>query len=165
MKPELVDATLKRKQEERRRQEMVELQQEMGIQVSNHQQQQRQQPRNGVQQLLQAQQVLAAVQGIQHPHSSVDPLAATEQGDRPDEALLYQALEGKKKVLLELRQDTVASPRPQLQQQQAQQVQVQEQLHQQVEQHQQQQQAVLFTSKSLSFCKTHANTKWTICKI
>ena len=72
-------------QEERRRQEMVELQQEMGIQVikdgfiphkqfdkkqktasflvnnltpkvSNHQQQQRQQPRNGVQQLLQAQQ-------------------------------------------------------------------------------------------------------------
>ena len=35
-------------------------------------------------------QVLAAVQGIQHPHSSVDPLAASEQGDRPDEALLYQ---------------------------------------------------------------------------
>merc|ERR1719210_737156 len=110
---------------------MVELQQEMGIQVSN-QQQQRQQPRNGVQQLLQAQQVLAAVQGIQHPHSSVDPLAASEQGDRPDEALLYQALEGKKKVLLELRQDTVASPRPQPQHLQVQQVQVQEQLHQQV---------------------------------
>ena len=93
-------------------------------------------------------QVLAAVQGIQHPHSSVDPLAASEQGDRPDEALLYQvtrltflmplssnpkALEGKKKVLLELRQDTVASPRPQQQQH------VQEQFHQQVEQHQQQQ--------------------------
>ena len=96
-------------------------------------------------------QVLAAVQGIQHPHSSVDPLAASEQGDRPDEALLYQviipgstfqnevllnpcqALEGKKKVLLELRQDTVTSPRPQQQQQ------VQEQIHQQVEQHQQQQ--------------------------
>merc|ERR1719234_1787828 len=137
MKPELVDATLKRKQEERRRQEMVELQQEMGIQVSNQQQPQRQQARNGVQQLLQAQQVLAAVQGIQHPHSSVDPLAASEQGDRPDEALLYQALEGKKKVLLELRQDTVTSPRPQQQQQQ-----VQEQLHQQVEQHQQQQQVI-----------------------
>ena len=94
-------------------------------------------------------QVLAAVQGIQHPHSSVDPLAASEQGDRPDEALLYQviipwhlnsillnlcqALEGKKKVLLELRQDTVTSPRPQQQQQ------VQEQIHQQAEQHQQQQ--------------------------
>ena len=93
--------------------------------------------------------MLAAVQGIQHPHSSVDPLAASEQGDRPDEALLYQviipwhlnsillnlcqALEGKKKVLLELRQDTVTSPRPQQQQQ------VQEQLHHQVEQHQQQQ--------------------------
>ena len=92
--------------------------------------------------------MLAAVQGIQHPHSSVDPLAASEQGDRPDEALLYQvtrltflmplssnrkALEGKKKVLLELRQDTVASPRPQQQQH------VQEQFHQQVEQHQQQQ--------------------------
>ena len=91
-------------------------------QVSN-QQQHRQQPRNGVQQLLQAQQVslskviaaaessykcrpgtgmsfslerilqvLAAVQGIQHPHSSVDPLAASEQGDRPDEALLYQVI-------------------------------------------------------------------------
>lgn len=145
MKPELVDATLKRKQEERRRQEMVELQQEMGIQVSN-QQQHRPQPRNGVQQLLQAQQVLAAVQGIQHPHSSVDPLAASEQGDRPDEALLYQALEGKKKVLLELRQDTVASPRPQQQQH------VQEQFHQQVEQHQQQQvihQAVLEEQVSL----------------
>jgi len=124
---------------------MVELQQEMGIQVSN-QQQHRQQPRNGVQQLLQAQQVLAAVQGIQHPHSSVDPLAASEQGDRPDEALLYQALEGKKKVLLELRQDTVTSPRPQQQQQ------VQEQIHQQVEQHQQQQviqQAVLEEQVSL----------------
>jgi len=144
MKPELVDATLKRKQEERRRQEMVELQHEMGIQVSN-QQQHRQQPRNGVQQLLQAQQVLAAVQGIQHPHSSVDPLAASEQGDRPDEALLYQALEGKKKVLLELRQDTVTSPRPQQQQQ------VQEQLHQQVEQQQQQviQQTVLEEQVSL----------------
>lgn len=93
--------------------------------------------------------MLAAVQGIQHPHSSVDPLAASEQGDRPDEALLYQviipwhlnsillnlcqALEGKKKVLLELRQDTVTSPRPQQQQQ------VQEQIHQQAEQHQQQQ--------------------------
>ena len=37
-------------------------------------------------------QVLAAVQGIQHPHSSVDPLAASEQGDRPDEALLYQVI-------------------------------------------------------------------------
>ena len=113
-------------------------------------------------------QVLAAVQGIQHPHSSVDPLAASEQGDRPDEALLYQviipwhlnsillnlcqALEGKKKVLLELRQDTVASPRPQPQQQQVQQVQqvqVQEQLHQQVEQHQQQQVIYLFVAKSL----------------
>merc|ERR1719495_2785367 len=124
---------------------MVELQQEMGIQVSN-QQQHRQQPRNGVQQLLQAQQVLAAVQGIQHPHSSVDPLAASEQGDRPDEALLYQALEGKKKVLLELRQDTVTSPRPQQQQQ------VQEQIHQQAEHHQQQQviqQAVLEEQVSL----------------
>ena len=112
--------------------------------------------------------MLAAVQGIQHPHSSVDPLAATEQGDRPDEALLYQvlfsfflrslgifqtkpaqALEGKKKVLLELRQDTVASPRPQPQQLQVQQVQVQEQLHQQVEQHQQQQVIYLFVAKSL----------------
>ena len=128
--------------------------------------------------------MLAAVQGIQHPHSSVDPLAASEQGDRPDEALLYQvlfsfflrslgifqtklpqALEGKKKVLLELRQDTVASPRPQPQQQQVQQVQVQEQLHQQVEQHQQQQVIYLLTSKSLYFCKTHASTKLTICKI
>ena len=116
--------------------------------------------------------MLAAVQGIQHPHSSVDPLAASEQGDRPDEALLYQvlfsfflrslgifqtklpqALEGKKKVLLELRQDTVASPRPQPQQLQVQQVQVQEQLHQQVEQHQQQQVIYLFTSKPLSFSK------------
>jgi len=126
---------------------MVELQQEMGIQVSNQQQPQRQQARNGVQQLLQAQQVLAAVQGIQHPHSSVDPLAASEQGDRPDEALLYQALEGKKKVLLELRQDTVTSPRPQQQQQLQQQ-----QVHQQVEQHQQQQviqQAVLEEQVSL----------------
>ena len=112
--------------------------------------------------------MLAAVQGIQHPHSSVDPLAASEQGDRPDEALLYQvlslqvlkslrifkaktpqALEGKKKVLLELRQDTVASPRPQPQQLQVQQVQVQEQLHQQVEQHQQQQVIYLFVAKSL----------------
>ena len=114
--------------------------------------------------------MLAAVQGIQHPHSSVDPLAASEQGDRPDEALLYQvlsllflkslrifkaktpqALEGKKKVLLELRQDTVASPRPQPQPQQlqVQQVQVQEQLHQQVEQHQQQQVIYLFVAKSL----------------
>ena len=115
--------------------------------------------------------MLAAVQGIQHPHSSVDPLAASEQGDRPDEALLYQvlsllflkslrifkaktpqALEGKKKVLLELRQDTVASPRPQPQQQQVQQVQqvqVQEQRLQQVEQHHQQQVIYLFVAKSL----------------
>ena len=52
-------------------------------------------------------------------------------------------------MLLELRQDTVASPRPQPQQQQVQQVQVQEQLHQHVEQHQQQQVIYLFVTKSL----------------
>merc|ERR1712106_776257 len=68
MKPELVDATLKRKQEERRRQEMIDISQEMGIQtvIAGHQEVSRPS-------VPTAEQVLQAVQEIQHPHSDATP--------------------------------------------------------------------------------------------
>jgi len=118
MKPELVDATLKRKQEERRRQEMIDISQEMGIQtvIAGHQEVSRPS-------VPTAEQVLQAVQEIQHPHSDVTPHQAQtspgsilgydtevirQSGDNfvsnsTDSALLYQALGGRRKVQLELR--------------------------------------------------------------
>jgi len=129
MKPELVDATLKRKQEEKRRQELIDIQHEMGIQTVSDQTSQAvtgmiQLQQSGVSagqamQQIQAQQlqqqqahVLQAVQGLQTPlprhmiqqEATSDPPAPVL--DRSDESLLYQlsqALEGRKKVLLELR--------------------------------------------------------------
>jgi len=129
MKPELVDATLKRKQEEKRRQELIDIQHEMGIQTIGDQTSQAvtgmiQLQQSGVSagqaiQQIQAQQlqqqqahVLQAVQGLQTPlprhmvqqEATSDPPAPVL--DRSDESLLYQlsqALEGRKKVLLELR--------------------------------------------------------------
>jgi len=129
MKPELVDATLKRKQEEKRRQELIDIQHEMGIQTVGDQTSQAvtgmiQLQQSGVSagqamQQIQAQHiqqqqahVLQAVQGLQTPlprhmvqqEATSDPPAPVL--DRSDESLLYQlsqALEGRKKVLLELR--------------------------------------------------------------
>jgi len=133
MKPELVDATLKRKQEEKRRQELIDIQHEMGIQTVGDMHSQTSQAVTGMMQLqqggvvqgehvqhvteqalqLQAQHVLQAVQGLQQPlprhlvqqQVVSDPPPALGF-DRSDESLLYQlsqALEGRKKVLLELR--------------------------------------------------------------
>jgi len=133
MKPELVDATLKRKQEEKRRQELIDIQHEMGIQTVGDMQSQTSQAVTGMMQLQQggvsasqalhlqaqagmtmqqqqAQHVLQAVQGLQTPlpRHLVQQEMVTEPPvlDRSDESLLYQlsqALEGRKKVLLELR--------------------------------------------------------------
>eukprot|EP00092_Neocalanus_flemingeri_P020536 GFUD01022249.1.p1 GENE.GFUD01022249.1~~GFUD01022249.1.p1 ORF type:complete len:860 (+),score=226.22 GFUD01022249.1:56-2581(+) len=135
MKPELVDATLKRKQEEKRRQELIDIQHEMGIQTVGDMQSHTSQAVTGMMQLQQggvqaveqseqaqqvmsmqqqAQHVLQAVQGLQQPlprHLVQQQQVASEPPpvlgfDRSDESLLYQlsqALEGRKKVLLELR--------------------------------------------------------------
>jgi len=134
MKPELVDATLKRKQEERRRQELIEIQHEMGIQTVGDMHSQTSQAVTGMMQLqqggvsgshaiqLQAQQaqhVMQAVQGLQTPlprhmvqqEVTSDPPVL----DRSDESLLYQlsqALEGRKKVLLELRNGDQEQQKP-----------------------------------------------------
>jgi len=143
MKPELVDATLKRKQEEKRRQELIDIQQEMGIQTVGDMTNQTSQAVTGMMQLqqggvkaeqLQAQQaislqqqqaqhVLQAVQGLQQPlpRHLVQQQQVSEPPpelgfDRSDESLLYQlsqALEGRKKVLLELRNgESQEKPRP-----------------------------------------------------
>merc|ERR1712106_14127 len=53
MKPELVDATLKRKQEEKRRQELIDIQHEMGIQTVGDMQSQTSQAVTGMMQLQQ----------------------------------------------------------------------------------------------------------------
>ena len=117
MKPELVDATLKRKQEEKRRQELIDIQQEMGIQTVGDMTNQTSQAVTGMMQLqqggvkaeqLQAQQaismqqqqaqhVLQAVQGLQQPlpRHLVQQQQVSEPPpelgfDRSDESLLYQ---------------------------------------------------------------------------
>ena len=112
MKPELVDATLKRKQEEKRRQELIDIQHEMGIQTVSDQTSQAvtgmmQLQQGGVsgshgmqqihtQQVQQQAHVLQAVQGLQTPlprhlvqqEANSDPPAPVL--DRSDESLLYQ---------------------------------------------------------------------------
>lgn len=119
MKPELVDATLKRKQEEKRRQELIDIQHEMGIQtveemnshtqaVSGMIQLQQGGPVEMQTQTHQAINVLQAVQGLQTPlprhliQQHVVSQTSTISTEK-DDSLLYQALEGRKKVLLELR--------------------------------------------------------------
>jgi len=141
MKPELVDATLKRKQEEKRRQELIDIQHEMGIQTVGEQTSQAvtgmmQLQQGGVSashamQQLQAQHiqqqahVLQAVQGLQTPlprhlvqqEVITDPPAPAPVLERSDESLLYQlsqALEGRKKVLLELRNGEDQEPQKQI---------------------------------------------------
>jgi len=141
MKPELVDATLKRKQEEKRRQELIDIQHEMGIQTVGDQTSQAvtgmmQLQQGGVSashamQQLQAQHiqqqahVLQAVQGLQTPlprhlvqqEVTTDTPAPAPVLDRSDESLLYQlsqALEGRKKVLLELRNGEDQEPQKQM---------------------------------------------------
>jgi len=120
MKPELVDATLKRKQEEKRRQELLDIQHEMGIQTALDTSQavtgMMQLQQGGVsaveqgqvpsaQHSIQAQHVLQAVQGLQTPlpRHLLQPHQSVLGTEKADDSLLYQALEGRKKVLLELR--------------------------------------------------------------
>jgi hypothetical protein len=117
MKPELVDATLKRKQEEKRRQELIDIQHEMGIQtvgdtsqaVSGMMQLQQGgvsagqvlqlQAQQAITMQQQAQHVLQAVQGLQTPlprHLVQQQQVTSEPPvlglDRSDESLLYQVV-------------------------------------------------------------------------
>ena len=127
MRPELVDASLRRKQEEKRRQEILDIQQEMGIQSVEDLESGESKAVTGMMQLHQgllqadpgqqavilqhqnAHSVIQAVQGLQEPL----PRHLLSQGG----GQLSPGSVGRKKVLLELRhseaQRKAAGERPQ----------------------------------------------------
>jgi len=121
MRPELVDATLRRKQEEVRRQEVIEMMDNMdnGEELESENQavsgmiqlhQAAFHARNVAAAQLQSQQVLQAVQGLQQP-IPIHMLQAHVPASKRSDNVISQG-SGKKKVLLELRQNEIERTEP-----------------------------------------------------